>query len=701
MKFYERFKMKKRPNEPDLKRIDYKKILSYSLMGLLFFGVLFYALLISLQPSKYDLRVGQVVSEDILSPKSIVDQHRTRLMREEAVSQVMPVYRVDNEIYPEVKKDIDAFFKSVYSVRNEPNLSVNEMITLLEDNVLGITSFHLGSMVESPVDRLQNLQNYLYEIVAQRMNDGIKVADLQQEKSQIRSYFDLLTEFDEGQRETAITIINATIRPNEFLDVETTELNRREAEEAVESIVIRRGEPVVRQGERVTSDRLVLMRELGLLEGEHLPDIQLYAGIMLIVVLTMIMMTVYLWQFQPKLLQQADKLFMLILIFLIIVVIAKPLAILSPYLIPVAAGAMLLSLLLDPRLALMSNLILTLIIGLMAGSDALLIVMGLIGGTAGVLSMIHSQQRGTIFISGIIVGIANMLVVSVFTLIGMHESINLLTDLSYAFLNGILCSILTIGSLPFWEYAFSILTPLKLAELSNPAHPLLKRLLMEASGTYHHSIIVGNMAESAVNAVGGDGLLVRTGAFYHDIGKLKRPYFFKENQYMMENPHDKLTPSLSTLIITGHVKEGLEIATKYKLPNQIKAFIAEHHGTTLAAYFYHKAKSESPEPNKIAEHMYRYSGPIPQSRETAILMLADSVEAAVRSMENPTRDRIEQMVQRIIQGKIDDRQLENSDLTLKELKVIQMTYTKMLSGIMHERVKYPELELKELKGKFS
>jgi cyclic-di-AMP phosphodiesterase PgpH len=701
MTVYERFKMKKRPNKADSKRFEYKKILSYSLMGLLFFAVLFYALLISLQPSKYDLRVGQVVPEDILSPKSIVDQHRTRLMREEAVSDVMPVYRLDNEIYPEVKKDIDAFFESVYLVRNEPDLSVNEMVSLLGDNVLGITSFHLDTMVNTPVDRLQNLQNYLYEIVAQRMNDGIKVADLQQEKSQIRSYFDLLTEFDEGQRETAITIINATIRPNEFLDVETTELNRREAEEAVESIVIRRGDPVVRQGERVTSDRLVLMRELGLLEGEHLPDIQLYAGIMLIVVLSMILMTVYLWQFQSSLLYQTDKLFMLILIFLIIVVIAKPLAILSPYLIPVAAGAMLLSLLLDPRLALMSNLVLTLIIGLMAGNDALLIVMGLVGGTAGVLSMIHSQQRGTIFISGIIVGIANMIVVSVFALIGMHESINLLTDVSYAFLNGILCSILTIGSLPFWEYAFSILTPLKLVELSNPSHPLLKRLLMEASGTYHHSIIVGNMAESAVNAVGGDGLLVRTGAFYHDIGKLKRPYFFKENQYMMENPHDKLTPSLSTLIITGHVKEGLEIAAKYKLPNQIKAFIAEHHGTTLAAYFYHKAKSESSEPNKIDEHMYRYNGPIPQSRETAILMLADSVEAAVRSMENPTRDRIEQMVQKIMQGKIDDRQLENSDLTLKELKVIQMTYTKMLSGIMHERVKYPELELKELKGKFS
>ena len=170
---------------------------------------------------------------------------------------------------------------------------------------------------------------------------------------------------------------------------------------------------------------------------------------------------------------------------------------------------------------------------------------------------------------------------------------------------------------------------------------------------------------------------------------------------MMENPHDKLAPSLSALIITGHVKEGLEIAAKHKLPVQLKAFIEEHHGTTLAAYFFHKAKSASHEPDKVDEHMYRYNGPIPQTRETAILMLADSVEAAVRSMENPTRDRIEQMVQKIIQGKVDDGQLEDSQLTLRELKEVRKTFTRILAGILHERIQYPEMDLKELRGKSS
>lgn len=694
--------LKKKKGTPvESERFVMKRIAGYVLLSLLFFGVLFYTLLTSLQPPKYDLRVGQAAPEEVVSPKLIVDQHHTQQLRTEAMGRVEPVYRLDQGIYPEVKRDIDTLFDLVFEVREMEELTPEEMLTELQDNMLGITGYQLLVLVETPVERLQNLQNYLYEIIAQRMNQGIKVADLQFEKSQIREYVGTLTEFEESQRETAVSIINSTIRPNEFLDVEATDEARREAEESIEPVVIRRGEAILRQGDRVTADRLALMRELGLVEGEYQPDYFLYAGITLVVLLVLLLLVGYLWQFHPGLLHQLDKLLLIVLIVTLISLMARPIFILSPYLIPTAAGAMLLSLLVDPRLALMANIMITLLVGLTTGNNVLMITMGLVGGTAGVLSMMNTQQRGNIFISGVIIGAANVVMVTVFRLVGMHESVQLWMDLVYAFLNGILCAVLTIGSLPFWEYTFSILTPLKLIELSNPSHPLLKRLLMEAPGTYHHSVVVGNLAESAVNAVGGDGLLVRTGAFYHDIGKLKRPFFFKENQYMMENPHDKLAPSLSALIITGHVKEGLEIAAKHKLPVQLKAFIEEHHGTTLAAYFFHKAKSASHEPDKVDEHMYRYNGPIPQTRETAILMLADSVEAAVRSMENPTRDRIEQMVQKIIQGKVDDGQLEDSQLTLRELKEVRKTFTRILAGILHERIQYPEMDLKELRGKSS
>ncbi|RQD69775.1 MAG: HDIG domain-containing protein [Tindallia sp. MSAO_Bac2] len=671
----------------------------YIALGLLFFVVTFYLMLVSLQPAKYDLRAGQFAPEDIVSPRMIVDDYTTERLREEAVNEISSVYRTDSAVFNEVKNDIDEFFDKLYDVKDNEEASIDEQMTEMEDNNLGITGVHLEVLLQASEERLKNIENYLSEIVAQRMNDGIKVAELQEEKSEIREFFHSLTELDEELKESAIAVINATIRPNQFMDVEATDQLREEAREAVDPVVIRRGDTLAEQGERITAETFSIMKELGLIESEFTPDLRLYAGISAVILLAMAVLTGYIWLFHPDYFYKTKRLFLLILIMLLVLISAKPISILSIYLIPLATGAMLLALLLEGRLALITNAILSILVAIMAGNDLLLLVMGLIGGTAGVLSMINTKQRGKIFFSGLVVGVSNVVIIISFGLIGNHQTLHVLQDAGMGMFNGVLCAVLAIGTLPFWEYSFSILTSVKLIELSNPSHPLLKKLLMEAPGTYHHSIVVGNLAEAAVNAIGGDGLLVRVGAFYHDIGKVKRPYFFKENQFMTENPHDKLAPSLSALIITGHTKDGVEIAEKNKLPQEIIAFIKEHHGTTLAAYFYHKAKQEYGDPKMIDEMMYRYQGPVPQTRETAVLMLADSAEAAVRSLESPNRDKIEQIVKKIIQTKLDDGQLEDSQLTLTELKEIRQVFAQMLAGIMHERIKYPEVDLKELKGR--
>ena len=667
-------------------------------VGVVFFAVTFYLMLISLQPTQYDLRAGQVAPENIVAPRMIVDEYSTEKLREEAAEEVSSVYRTDTDVFNEVKNDIDAFFDELYAVKDDEDLTVEQQIEAMEDNHLGITDVHLQVLLEASTDRLSNVENYLYETIAQRMNDGIKVAELQEEKSEIRVFFASLTELDEQLRESAVAIINATIRPNQFMDVEATEQLRQEAKEAVSPVVIRRGDVLAEQGERISSDTYAIMQELGFIESEFRPDGRLYAGISAATLLMMLIMTGYIYLFHPDYFYKTKKLLLLVLIMLLALIFAKPIGVLSIYLIPIATGAMLLALLLEARLALITNAILSILIAIMAGNDFMLLVMGLAGGTAGVLTMVNTRQRGKIFFSGLVVGVSNVAIIISFGLIGNHQTLHVLQDAGMGMLGGILCAVLAIGTLPFWEYSFSILTSVKLIELSNPSHPLLKRLLMESPGTYHHSIVVGNLAEAAVNAIGGDGLLVRVGAFYHDIGKVKRPYFFKENQFMGENPHDKLAPSLSALIITGHVKDGVETAEQNKLPEEIIAFIKEHHGTTLAAYFFHKAKKEYGDPKMIDEMMYRYPGPEPQSRETAVLMLADSAEAAVRSLESPNRDKIEQTVKKIIQTKLDDGQLEDSQLTLTELKEIRRVFTHMLSGIMHKRIKYPEMDLKELKG---
>jgi putative nucleotidyltransferase with HDIG domain len=254
---------------------------------------------------------------------------------------------------------------------------------------------------------------------------------------------------------------------------------------------------------------------------------------------------------------------------------------------------------------------------------------------------------------------------------------------------GLLAGVAAIGVLPFVEQLFGLVTPIKLLELGNPAHPLLRRLQLEAPGTYHHSIMVSNLAEAAAEAVGADALLARIGTYYHDIGKLRRPAFFVENQLGIDNPHEKMTPSLSALTVAAHVRDGLELAREYGLPPVIQEFIAQHHGTTRLTYFHHQALERG---DAVDEATFRYEGPRPQRREVAIVMLADAVEAAVRSLTRPTPDRLEETVRRIVREKLEDGQLDECGLTFRDLDRIVGAFVRILSGMLHPRLEYPDLE---------
>ncbi|MBI2123569.1 MAG: HDIG domain-containing protein, partial [Armatimonadetes bacterium] len=250
-------------------------------------------------------------------------------------------------------------------------------------------------------------------------------------------------------------------------------------------------------------------------------------------------------------------------------------------------------------------------------------------------------------------------------------------------------------TLPYLEQLFGLVTPIKLLELSNPSQPLLRRLQIEAPGTYHHSIMVANLAEAGAEAIGADSLMVRVGAYYHDIGKIRRPVFFIENQIGVDNPHDKMSPSLSALTVQSHVRDGLEYAKEHGLPKTVASFIPQHHGTSLITYFYHQAKERG---ESADESTFRYEGPRPQTREAAIVMLADAAEGAVRSMGRPTPDRIEQVVRRIIRERLEDGQLDECDLTFRELDVIVSVFVRLLASMFHPRIEYPDLE-RDLRGR--
>ncbi len=374
-----------------------------------------------------------------------------------------------------------------------------------------------------------------------------------------------------------------------------------------------------------------------------------------------------------------------------------------PLYLPVAGIAMLTMLLFDDlQLVFIMSFLSSVFAGLMFSPRWLLnlgvtpldvMLIFFIGGLAGAYSVRDARTRGTLIAAGFYVGIIQTVVMVLihrdFLLQWTPDSFK--SYLSPAFSSGLLC-VGVVSSLKVFEYLFSVITNFSLLELADFNQPLLKRMILEAPGTYHHSLVVSNIAEAAADAIGANALLTRVGAYYHDIGKLVKPDYFTENQISVGNKHDDLEPSISRLVILNHVKEGIEMAKKYRLNPIIANFIPEHHGTSLMHYFYQRALTKTPDTDEVDEENYRYPGPKPQRKETAIVLLADSAEAATRSLEDLTPTRIEEVVRKVINNKFIDGQLDESNLTLKEIETIAVTFTRSLSAAYHGRVKYPELK---------
>ncbi|NMA04149.1 MAG: phosphohydrolase, partial [Clostridiales bacterium] len=475
------------------RRLFQKKSIRNLSIALLFFVSLFFILSTSLNPEKFDLEVGQKAPEDIKAPKDIEDKISTERARQEVASTVKPVYKLNPGVHVEVKKDIENFFLLVYRLREDEELTETEKITqLTSKNDLNIGMVSTRVAITAPSEKLKYLESYINEIATQNMNAGINVEDLQRQKSSIKEYITNLDEFDNELKDLAISIIYATIRPNKFLDEEATNRGIELARENVDKVIIRKGDNIIREGETITSDRLELLGELGILTDKGRVDFVLYIGIAAMVLVIELLTIAYIMAFNKGLLAKPKRLLMVYIIFIFTLIISRAVQGISIYLIPIAASSMLLSILLESRLALLINLCLTILVSIITGNNITFIAMALVGGTVGAFSVINTQQRANIFVSGLAIGVINMVTIVGIGFINSSEVMETLMSGFYGLLNGLFCSILTVGSLPAWESVFSIVTPLKLLELSNPNQPLLKKLLIEAPGTYHHSIIVGN-----------------------------------------------------------------------------------------------------------------------------------------------------------------------------------------------------------------
>lgn len=364
--------------------------------------------------------------------------------------------------------------------------------------------------------------------------------------------------------------------------------------------------------------------------------------------------------------------------------------------VPVPVGGALLAVLFNSRLAFAGSLAISILAALMVGAPFPFFLFAFVGSLMAVFATAGQQDRGAFFRAGGWVGAANLYTLAAFALVeGGGQGIPWAA--AGSLLNGLFVAVLATGLLPPLEYLFEATTNFRLLELSNLNHPVLKHLILTAPGTYYHSVMVGTLAEAAAEAVEANSLLCRVGAYYHDIGKTKKPAYFIENQPDALNRHDKLAPHLSTLVVMSHVKEGIELAEAYGLPPAIVDLIPQHHGTRLVHYFYEKAKAGmEPDLRRIPEGEYRYPGPKPQTREAAILMLADAVEAASRTLTEPTPARIQGATQRIMNGILTDGQLDECDLTLRDLHVVEESFVRVLTGIFHHRVDYPGIPLQDV-----
>ena len=678
-----------KPYELKLGKIFSNRSLAKWSILLVTYILIFFILILTSAPEVYSLNIGDIADQDIDAPSNMVDKVATKIKRDEAEKQVQPIYKLDLTIQIELEGKIDMFFGQLDELQKNEELTLEQRVKNLS-NYSGISldndSYEI--LLKSNQQDLLQLQENIKYLINQILNQRINEEQLDSKREEISDFFAKLPKKNK-LNQVGAKIATIIIKPNLFYDEEETNLKRIEARENIEEILIKKGTRIISKGQEVNSQQIELLKAYGLIKDHESRDWKIYISYAVLILIPLIVLCLFFRTFCPKTWSNNSMMLLLSINIIITLIIAVGTRTISVYMLPIPACALIISILVDPKAAIMTNIFMSMLAGFITEFNISVVIALIFSGIVGSILVSKTHHRSVVIYAGLGIALMNMISIISFGLINNVDTKTFIYDISYGVIGGIFTSVLTIGFLPFFESIFDIITPIKLLELSNPNHSLLRRLLIEAPGTYYHSILVGNLSETAAEEVGANALLCRVGSYYHDIGKLKRPYFFKENQMTKENPHDKISPNLSALIITSHVQDGLEIAKKYKLPSKVMDIIRQHHGDTLVAYFYHKAITAQGE-NLVSEDKFRYSFPKPQSKEASIVMLADSVEAYVRSQVEPTRDEIEKGVRIIIQDKINDGQLSQCDLTLKDIESVINSFLKVLAGIFHDRIEYPE-----------
>ena len=659
---------------------------------------IYFIMLTVVTPRRYKLNEGDIATVDIKAPRDIIDEEATKAKEQEVTAKVEKKFTLKNEIKIEASENIKSFFDKLINLKSNDIDEKSKISELKKIDAFKLSDAEYKTLLDLNVDKDTELQWIALTAIDKGYEKQIEEdnsEDIAEAKTIVDDYL------SSQELESNIEVIlremcESQIKANYFFDQSKTDEAVKEALKSVSKVMIKKNQTIVKEGEPITQQQINILTELGLV-GEDLSKDYIYTYIILafFVLFVLGMQYMYLKKEKKEILIDTKLVFLILLLNLLSVISARVFTFVSLFIIPIACAPILMTVFLDSKISIVINSLNLLFVTVIVGFDPQVILIGIVSTIVSSTTLKKVSQRNDILYSTAYVAAAVAVVILSSGILLSNNIKQILLDVILAVFGAFISGILAMGLLPFLESSFSLVTNMKLLELSNPNNPLLKRLLMEAPGTYHHSVMVANLAEVAAEEVGANPMLVRVGAYYHDVGKIKRPFFFGENQLGGTNPHDKISPTLSTTIIISHVKDGLELAKEYDIPKVVSDMIVQHHGTTLVKYFYYTLKNSSENPDEIREEDFRYPGPKPQSKEAAIIMMADSVEAAVRSIQEPTLEKIEDMVNNIVKDKMNSNQLNECDLTFRELEVIKACFLRVLKGIYHHRIEYPTEKGKE------
>ncbi|MDD2717437.1 MAG: HDIG domain-containing protein [Candidatus Wallbacteria bacterium] len=688
-------------------RINWRALKTVRLMsGLFCFMIVYSLLLIDFKPTKRTPTKGETSPFDIVAPTdfSFEDKKETERFLQDEESRIESQFKKDPTVELKVEHNLTTIFKYIYE--KEGQVLWNEYQLKLD----GFKSLQTLGHKE-----LLLFRNEIWEFLQKCLNQGIKEGG---------KFSDWETELpaDVSALPELRSITERVFEPNLLYDREKTEQLRHDALSKVMPVFIqiRKGETLVRKGEVVTPQSFKIMKAIGLYENEKGTFYQ-KVGTLLFVMILAFIGYLYLSKFEHGILNSGQTVWMIVTLIILNMLFLKlfklllgynismenlmgDVNILSPAAFPLSISAIILTVLVDGRLAILVSVMLSTIAIYQLGASYYYVYYFLLGSFFSVFMCMNVNKTTELSKNGLFIGFFNVLLVITLYLIFENPIyfedkywIYLGRDVFWGFMNGILSVAFAIGFLPNFESVFKLSSAIRLLEFADLNQPLLKTLMLDAPGTYQHSVLVGNLAQAAAQVVGADPLLSKLGGYYHDIGKLKRPQLFMENQIGSDNQHDELSPNLSALIIAAHVKDGVEVGKAHRLPHEIIDIIAQHHGTTLLQYFYEVAKIEHKDrTQEVPIEQFRYPGPLPQTKESALVMLSDSVESATRSLDNPNASNIEALVKKVINDKFVEGQFNECDLTLKDIESIAKIFIKMIISLHHSRIKYPEQD-KEVK----